>query len=299
MRSDGDTWDIVSSVGRTALGVATYRAIESERPDALIHDEFARWFVEAAGDEFFIDALEHPESVGERNVIAHTLGPRTKFFDDYFLDAANAGVRQAVILASGLDARAYRLNWPAGTGVFEIDQAKVLEFKDRVIVEHGGRPTADRVAVAVDLRDDWPAALAAAGFDSSAPTAWSAEGLLPYLPGAAQDALFVHIDRLSVPGSRLAAHGGASGGMKKFLETARKYFDHSPFGENQPADLWYDDERADPLEWLTERGWTVRSFPMDELITSYGRPLPLLPADLPPELIAMRNRAAFWSAIRA
>ena len=97
---------------------------------------------------------------------------RTKFFDDFFLDAADAGIRQAVILAAGLDARAYRLQWPAGMVVFEIDQPEVIEFKTTTMAGLGAEPTADRRPVAVDLRNDWPAALADAGFDPASPTAW-------------------------------------------------------------------------------------------------------------------------------
>src|SRR6202000_933978 len=129
---------------------------------------------------------------------------RTKFFDEFFLDATNAGIRQAVILASGLDARAYRLPWPDGTMVYEIDQPQVIEFKSRALAELGAAPHSARKAVAVDLRDDWPSALLQAGFDPDQPSAWSAEGLLGYLPPEAQDRLLDTITALSAPGSRIA-----------------------------------------------------------------------------------------------
>ncbi len=196
MRTDGDSWDIVSSVGLTALGVATFRALETVRPDALIQDDFARWFVEAAGEPHFTGLLADPSSLGDVPVSGF-MGSRTRFFDEFFSTATSAGVSQAVILAAGLDARAYRLDWPTGTTVFEVDQPQVLEFKEEVLADHGARAKADRRPVAVDLRDDWPAALHAAGFDPGKPTAWSVEGLLAYLPGAAHDALFERIDQLS------------------------------------------------------------------------------------------------------
>src|SRR5207302_8144874 len=129
---------------------------------------------------------------------------RAKFYDEFFLDSTNAGITQAVILASGLDSRAYRLPWPTGTVVYEVDQPQVIEFKTRTLAELGAAPTADRRTVAVDLRDDWPAALRAAGFDPARPTAWSAEGLLGYLPPDAQDRLLDTITELSAPGSRFA-----------------------------------------------------------------------------------------------
>ena len=126
---------------------------------------------------------------------------RTKFFDEFFIDATTSGIKQAVILASGLDARAYRLPWPDGTTVYEIDQPQVIEFKSRTLAELGAQPTAYRRTVAVDLRDDWPAALQAAGFDPGQPSAWSAEGLLGYLPPDAQDRLLDTITELSAPGA--------------------------------------------------------------------------------------------------
>ena len=128
---------------------------------------------------------------------------RTRFFDKFFSDAAKAGVRQAVILAAGLDTRAYRLPWPAGSVVYEVDQPQVIEFKTRTLAGLGAAPTADRRAVGVDLRDDWPAALRDSGFDTDRPTAWIAEGLLGYLPPDAQDRLFDNITTLSASGSRL------------------------------------------------------------------------------------------------
>ena len=109
-----------------------------------------------------------------------------------------------MILASGLDSRAYRLAWPAGTVVYEIDQAEGVEFKTRVLADLGAQPTAERRTVGIDLREDWPTALKAAGFDPAAPTAWLAEGLLIYLPPEAQDRLFDTITGLSAPGSALA-----------------------------------------------------------------------------------------------
>lgn len=296
MRSDGDTWDIVSSVGRTALGVATFRAVETDRPDHMIEDEYARMFVTAAGEPHFTAILDDPSAIGERNFFPRMVGPRTKFFDEFCLDAGAAGVRQVVILAAGLDARSFRLDWPAGTTVYEIDQAAVLEFKDRVLAEHGARAGADRRPVAVDLRADWPAALRGAGFDADAPSAWLAEGLLPYLPGAAQDALFERIDAFSPVSSRLAAHGGPGGAeFRRFRELAQRYFDRAPFGEETPFDLWYDDEHADPTRWLADRGWVVRARTVADLFADYGRDMPEMP-DMPAELVEMRERMTFWSA---
>ncbi|MFC9839567.1 class I SAM-dependent methyltransferase [Rhodococcus sp. NPDC127530] len=294
MRTDGDSWDIVSSVGLTALGVATFRALETVRPDALIQDDFAQWFVEAAGEPHFTGLLADPSSLGDMP-FSGFMGFRTRFFDEFFSSATSAGVSQAVILAAGLDARAYRLDWPTGTTVFEVDQPQVLDFKEEVLADHGARAKADRRPVAVDLRDDWPAALQAAGFDPGKPTAWSVEGLLAYLPGAAHDALFERIDELSSPGSHLAVDNFAAGtDLQRFEAIRAKYFAKNPFGDIDISELFYGDERADPVQWLTGHGWSVRRANSLELAAAYGRPVP----DLPEELVDLSKRSTYLTAVK-
>ncbi len=208
-RSEGDTWDLASSVGATATSVAASRALATRQPDPLIVDPFAEPLVKAVGLDFCnrvadgdIDLSDDP--LFSRDHMCEQIAVRTRFFDDFFADAGAAGVRQAVILASGLDTRAYRMTWPEGTTVFEIDQPEVIEFKTRVLADLGATPSADRRTVAVDLRDDWPKALRDSGFDPTQRTAWIAEGLLIYLPPDAQDRLLDNISALSAAGSRLA-----------------------------------------------------------------------------------------------
>jgi len=212
-RTENDTWDLASSVGATATMVAAARAMASTAANPLINDPFAEPLVRAVGVDFFTrlvtgelrpeDLDSDSESVGMQRM-TDNMAVRTKFFDEFFLGATDAGIRQAVILASGLDSRAYRLEWPAGTTVYEIDQPDVIEFKTRTLAELGASPTADRRTVAMDLRYDWPSALIEEGFDPRQPTAWSAEGLLGYLPPDAQDRLLDTITELSAPGSRVA-----------------------------------------------------------------------------------------------
>ncbi|HLS75825.1 MAG TPA: SAM-dependent methyltransferase [Nocardia sp.] len=281
MRTENDEWDIVTGVGLTALGVATFRALETAVPDPLIHDEYAELFVRAAGEPHFLDILAEPPTLAGAPLVPGHMGLRTRWFDDYFLAAVAAGVRQFVILASGLDARAYRLDWPEDATVFEMDRPEVLAFKERVLAEHGVRARVDRRAVAVDLRSDWPAALAAHGADPRAATAWSAEGLLPYLPGAAHDRLFERIDALSPPGSRLAVeYTPTAAAIRGFSQVERKYFDKNPFGELDPTELFYADERIDPRSWLTERGWSVRAASPDDLAAEYGVTVPEFPEEV-------------------
>ncbi|BAX90286.1 putative S-adenosyl-L-methionine-dependent methyltransferase [Mycobacterium shigaense] len=207
-RSDNDSWDLASSVGATATAVATQRAMASQGPEPLLDDPWADPLVRAVGSQTFITLLDgergdNADPVLSRQPVREQITVRTRFFDDFFLRAAESGIRQAVIVASGLDTRAYRLPWPAGAVVYEIDQPEVIEFKTRTLAGLGAEPSATRRTVAIDLRDDWPAALSAAGFDPAQPTAWSAEGLLVYLPPDAQDRLLDNITALSAPAAGL------------------------------------------------------------------------------------------------
>ena len=250
--------------------VAAARARETESADPLIVDPFARVLVDGAGTgmwETFID-----ESVTERikaadpeaaAVFENMLGyqaVRTHFFDAFFTDAANSGIRQVVILASGLDARAYRLKWPAGTVVFEIDQPKVLEYKSQTLAAHGAIATAALREVAIDLRQDWPTALRTAGFDPTAPTAWLAEGLLMYLPAEAQDTLFTEITALSAPGSRVSAEAIGHRDEERREQMRMRWEKMADeIGLERPVDIsdltYNDSHRADLTEWLGAHGW--------------------------------------------
>jgi methyltransferase (TIGR00027 family) len=271
LRTHDDTWDIKSSVGTTAVMVAAARAIETEQPDALIRDPYARLLVNNAGADVLWEAMLDPDVVAKIEAIDeesaarmhHMRGyqaVRTHFFDSYFADAVAAGIRQVVILASGLDSRAYRLDWPAGTTVYEIDQPQVLDYKSTTLAESGATPSADRREVAIDLREDWPAALRAAGFDPAAPTAWLAEGLLMYLPAEAQDKLFTQIGELSAPRSRVSAETApmhAEERRQQMRERFKKVADELGLEETvDVGELMYRDEhRANLADWLNEHGW--------------------------------------------
>lgn len=270
LRSHDDTWDIATSVGSTAVMVAAARAGETEREDALINDPYAKILVVGAGtgvwdtllDNDFVSKVEGLDAEAAQ-IFAHMgnyQAVRTHFFDAYFAGAVQAGIRQVVILASGLDSRAYRLDWASGTTVYEIDQPKVLEYKAETLAAHGAQPSAQRHEVAIDLRQDWPKALREAGFDDGAPTAWLAEGLLMYLPADAQDRLFELVTELSAPGSRLAAEtaGVSSADRREAMrERFEKFADQFNMGSALAvADLMYEDpDRADVAEWLRSHGW--------------------------------------------
>jgi methyltransferase (TIGR00027 family) len=204
---------------------------------------------------------------------------RTHYFDNYFKAAARTGIRQVVILAAGLDSRAYRLDWPAGTTVFEIDQPKVLSYKTSTLDAHGAVAKSRRIAVAVDLREDWPAALIAADFDPTQPTAWLAEGLLPYLPADAQDRLFGMVTEHSGPGSEIAVEAfhldpAQYSDERRAARRERTAQLRERLGLDLDVDtlMYTDDVRADAAEWLADNGWRVDSVPSADEMTRLGRP---------------------------
>jgi len=278
-RTDSDTWDLASSVGATATMVATARALATKEAEPLIRDPYADPLVRAVGVDFFIKLLDGQVDLsGEVGTAAammtNLMAVRTKFFDDFFTTAGDAGIRQAVILAAGLDSRAYRLDWPADTVVYEIDQPEVIAAKTGTMAQIGATPTCERRTVAIDLREDWPAALRAAGFDPSAPTAWIAEGLLIYLPPEAQDKLFDSITALSAPGSRLATefHTDHGAGMAQRGAAMSERWRGAGLDLNL-TDLWYQGERTSVVEHLDASGWNTTARPRLEVFAAYGRPL--------------------------
>jgi len=281
-RTDDDTWDLATSVGATATGVAVGRALASQGDNPLIHDPFAAPLVRAVGVDFFtrlVNGELDPTQVDDNRGwgmarMRDMMAVRTRFFDDFFMAATNDGIRQAVILASGLDARAYRLSWPAGTTVYEIDQPQVIEFKTKTLADLDAAPTADRRAVAIDLRHDWPAAVKAAGFDATQPPAWSAEGLMPFLPPEAQDRLLDNITVLSAAGSRLATENLADASRAVPRMAARMRAVTDRWREHgfdvEMTDLWYPGDRTEVLEYLGARGWQTTATKMAELLAAHG-----------------------------
>lgn len=278
-RTENDTWDLASSVGATATAVAAQRAIASSPPDASLNDPWADPLVRAVGIDSFIKLLDNQldrsdDPLLNRQAVKEQITVRTRFFDDFFVQATDSGIKQAVILASGLDTRAYRLPWPARTVVYEIDQPEVIEFKTRTLAELGATPSAERRTVSIDLREDWPSALTAAGFDPAQPTAWSAEGLLVYLPPEAQDRLFDNIAAVSAPGSRIATEhldlrSIPSDWAQKLTERSRR------IGSSiNLAELFYTGERNTAAEYLGARGWDVDIRTTEQAFAAHGFAVP-------------------------
>src|SRR6202012_706799 len=280
-RTETDTWDLATSVGATATLVAAGRGRATQA--GLIDDPFAAPLVRAVGVDFFTRWANGELSGDEVDIPGHPWGMqpmtdlmtvRTRLIDQFVTDAATSGIRQVVILASGLDARGYRLSWPAETVVFEIDQQRVTDFKTATLAAAGAEPTVDLRAVPVDLRDDWPAALRQAGFEPHRPTVWVAEGLLAFLPPEAQDRLLDNITELSAQGSRLVVEIFLSSpeSLEVMQASSEKWYEHGL--DARIDDLWYGGERHDVAPYLDDRGWQTTRYRSAQLLADAGLPVP-------------------------
>jgi methyltransferase (TIGR00027 family) len=266
--------------------VAAARAAETASEKPLIQDRFAQVLTETPELSGLLAKMSatwaNDSELG--NIYQHMVdyqAARTHFFDAFFAAAAEAGIRQHVILAAGLDSRAYRLSWPDWTTVYEVDLPKVLEYKSATLRSHGAQPSAVRREVPADLRMDWPQSLRDAGFDAAQPTAWLAEGLLLFLPGAAQDRMLGDLVSLSAAGSRVAlevfavddtVRGAFEKQRQRIEEVRARIGDDNVF---DPGDLWYqDDDRSDPADWFTEQGWRTEEVRGVDYLALLGRPVP-------------------------
>ncbi|BBX60526.1 Putative S-adenosyl-L-methionine-dependent methyltransferase [Mycobacterium shottsii] len=280
VRTDRDRWDLATSVGATATMVAAQRALAADPQYALIDDPYAAPLVRAVGIDVYTRLVNGQipvdvESGFDPARMAEAMACRTRFYDQFFVEATRSGISQVVILASGLDARAYRLGWPAGTVVYEVDMPEVIEFKTLMLADLGAEPTAERRTVAVDLRDDWAAALQAAGFDKDVPSAWSAEGLLVYLPDDAQDALFDNITALSATGSQLAFEFVPDTAVFNDERWRSHHARMSELGfEIDFNDLVYHGQRSHVIDHLARDGWQSASRTAKELHAANGLDYP-------------------------
>ena len=287
-RTDDDSWDLATSVGATATMVAAGRARATR--DGLIDDRFAEPLVRAVGVDFMtrwaageLDSadVDVPGAPWGMQRMTDMLAARTRYIDAFFAEAGAAGIHQVVILASGLDARAYRLPWAAGTTVFEIDQPQVLEFKAATVAELGARPTAEVRTVPVDLRHDWPSALRQAGFDAGRPAAWAAEGLVAFLPPQAQDRLLDNITALSADGSQLVAEVFANTGINgDALNAASEKWRRNGL-DIALGDLGFPGRRNDVATYLQRRGWQPVRTPLNQMLANNGLPLQSTDPDAP------------------
>jgi methyltransferase (TIGR00027 family) len=264
----------LSAVGLTALGVAWARAVESRRPDRLFDDPLAAKVVQRAHRELEETFGSGARGAGQsgpvdeetRRAFLQYAAVRTRYFDDCLLDACTAGCRQVVILAAGMDARAFRLPWPAGIQLYELDRTDVLAVKEDVVVNEGLRPRCQRRTVTADVTADWAAALRTAGFPAGQQTSWLAEGLLTYLSPEDGDALVSTAGQLSGSGSTLAlevirASDLSHGRLRDLADRMA--------GFGAPWRSGVDD----PAGWLAGYGWHARVDNPYEVAARYGRQL--------------------------
>ena len=195
------TVDTTNPIAPTSRWMAAARARESERADRLFDDPLA---AALAGPEGFA-WLERMEFAAQSDGPGLYPVIRTRFFDDFLLDACRRlEVRQVVLAAAGLDTRAFRLDWPPETRLFEMDLPEVLDAKEDAIDKAGAKPNCERRTIRVDLsQETWPEALLGAGYQPESPSVWLIEGLFFYLTRAAVHGLLEKVGALTVAGSLL------------------------------------------------------------------------------------------------
>lgn len=178
-----------------------------------------------------------------RLAVSFSIVITTRFLDDLLQQASASGVRQVVLLGAGMDSRAFRMDWPEGTRLFEADTAAPRDFKASVLREERAVARCERITVSMDLREDWPNALAAAGHDPdpAVPTAWIAEGLLIYLPEDAVELLPARIAAQAAAGSRMGLTWGSRGVIERFGADA---------APGSAASMWVSEMPDDPVGWL-------------------------------------------------
>lgn len=255
---------VEQAVAGTGLLVAAIRARESLRPDALFDNPYAERLAGPAGQQMLDAALAQS---GEQSTLQIVV--RTRFWDEALLRAV-VSVPQVVLCAAGMDARAYRLDWPDDTFVYELDQPAVLAAKADV------RPRSRRVTLGANLTDDaWTTALPDSGFDPETPSVWLIEGLLQYLDEAAVQTLFDRIDGLTAPGSVLLYDVVGRSlleapVMAPLLKSMAAQGSPWLFGTDSPGAL------------AERRGWRAQVFDIAEVGNRWNRWFaPAVPLDVP------------------
>ncbi|MFD7489130.1 SAM-dependent methyltransferase [Streptomyces mirabilis] len=278
-----------SGVRATAVGVARVRARETRRENPLFLDPFAEAFaaagslpvdgkpprapVDDAARRRWGPAALGPGGAGARRrwgAVAFSIVVRTRFLDELLRDGADAGCRQVALLGAGMNSRAYRLDWPSETRLFEIETAEPLGFKESVLRAEPADPRCERITVPVDLREDWTGALVAAGHDPALPTVWIAEGLLIHLPQDAVERPLGQVGELSATGSRMGLTLGQPGVVERFAQDT-----------GTAASMRVSEIPPDPVTWLAGLGWDTRAYTVRERAAAYGRPV-TAPEEQPP-----------------
>jgi len=273
-----DVEGVEGGVGLTALMVAAARAIETHRHDSLAQDIYAEHFVLAAPASAGWPVRMQQVPDGEANPLwgrfARYFGLRTRVLDDFLLQSVHPDARQVVLLGAGLDSRAFRLDWPPGCVIFEIDREGVLAFKHEVLGGLSATPKAARIPIPVDLSADWVGALTDAGFDPAAPSVWLAEGLLFYLPNAAETYLIDTVDRLSASGSALAFEVKVEKDLLEYRNSTIYTSTKHQIGIDL-LNLFDGEPRPDSAADLARKGWSTSVLTPFDFTQRHGRgPLP-------------------------
>lgn len=257
----------MEAVSYTAQWTAAARAVESERADRLFEDPYARTLAGPTG----FSLLERYAGAGTVPFLAI----RTKYIDEQAVNAAaKHSARQVVLVAAGMDTRTWRLDWPEGTVLYELDRPALLEAKHDMLGEEPLPASRERRPLAVDLAGEWTDTLTAAGFNPAEPTVWIMEGLLFFLPEAAVRKLLTTLRAASGAGSVLIGDMAGSASLtnpwaKPFLSALRE--DGAPwqFGSDEPE------------AFLHSCGWQTREVRQPgEDGASFGRwPYPVAPRD--------------------
>jgi methyltransferase (TIGR00027 family) len=256
-----------ATLASTASWTAAVRALESQREDRLFDDPWAKDLAGESGMSWIKD--KSPESV-----VPIVL--RTRYFDDQLKRIArDFGIRQIVLLGAGLDTRAFRLEWPAGTRLFEVDQPMVLERKESILKDARATPWCERIIVPADLEQEWADLLVRAGYRTKEPSCWLLEGFLFYLGTDTVTALLAGVSEHSAPGSWLC-------------------FDiiNGKMLTSQLTRQWLDMQRAsgapwigaldDPVEFLAPYGWKATLTQAGQPDANHGRwTLPVFPTTHP------------------
>ncbi|WP_399938196.1 SAM-dependent methyltransferase [Streptomyces sp. BBFR25] len=254
----------LDGIPRAALWTAAAHAAENLRPAPHVRDPWAADFLHAAG----FDGGPPGDGPMQRLLPDYQV-VRTRFFDDYLLTAARSGCRQVVLLGAGLDARAFRLDWPTGVHVFEVEDPAVLAFKERVL-DLGRLSCGRRTVVGADGTASWREGLRAAGFDPGRPTAWLCEAPLYFLRPPEVEAVVAAMTELSAPGSMFGAECVNSATMSSPLV--------APFMDAlSTIGLAWNWQLAEPERWWAEHGWDAGVADLFTLPYAVERLSPYLP----------------------
>jgi methyltransferase (TIGR00027 family) len=236
-------------VSLTAQWTAAIRALESERKEgALFYDGLAQSLAQPDG----FALLQRYRGAGVQEFVAI----RTRYFDDACAAALaeQPNIRQVVVVAAGMDTRSFRLDWPRGTKIYELDHGALLIEKAKRLEVERATPRAIRIAVAVDLALNWPLPLIDAGFDAHSPALWLIEGLLLllffFLTEPQVRRLLAAVRAFSAPFSRVVTDMTSMSLLRSpfsqlFLSTLRRDGVPWQFGTDHPE------------SFIGEQGWEV------------------------------------------